>query len=291
MITTVKNSNTLLKFIAELYPQSPKTRIKKLLHNGNILCNNKKVTLHSLTLSAGDIIEIVDNDTRKPGIKNSIPFPVLYEDDYIIIIDKPAGISTSSVDNSPNIQSILSEAVKINSKGKIRTYVVHRLDKEVSGILLFAKSEQIMNLLKDNWKNVVKQYYALVEGLPKESKGTIRSWLAEDKFQKMYSSNHTESAKYSITHYKVEKKFEKHALLDIQIETGRKNQIRVHLADMGYPIVGDRKYGASKDYIRRIRLHAYSLFLSHPITGKALRITSPMPKGFLSLKDRDERYK
>jgi 23S rRNA pseudouridine1911/1915/1917 synthase len=291
MKTTIGKSTTLLKFLTELYPQSPRTRIKKLMQNGNVQCNHKIVTLHSLTLLAGDIIEIVDNDTGKAGSKKRIPFPILYEDDYIIIIDKPAGISTSSVDNSPNIQSILSGAIKYDSKGKARTYVVHRLDKEVSGILLFAKSEQIMNLLKDSWKNVEKHYYALVEGLPEESKGTIRSWLAEDKSQKMYSTKHTEGAKYSITHFQVIKQFEKHALLDVQIETGRKNQIRVHLAEMGFPIVGDRKYGASKDYIRRIRLHAYSFFLSHPMTEKAIKIISPMPKGFLSLKERDERYK
>jgi 23S rRNA pseudouridine1911/1915/1917 synthase len=291
MKSTIEKETTLLKFLTELYPQSPRTRIKKLLQSGNILCNHKTVTLHSLTLLAGDIIEIIDNDSVKTGSKNGIPFPVLYEDDYIIIIDKPAGISTSSVDNSPNVQSILSEVFKNSSKGKTRTYVVHRLDKEVSGILLFAKSKQIMNLLKDNWKKIEKHYYAMVEGLPREPKGIIRSWLAEDKFQKMYSTNFTEGAKYSITHFQTVRQFEKHALLDVQIETGRKNQIRVHLAEMGYPIVGDRKYGASKDYLRRIRLHAYSFFLSHPVTGKALLITSSMPKGFLSLKDSDERYK
>jgi 23S rRNA pseudouridine1911/1915/1917 synthase len=291
MKSTIEEETTLLKFLTELYPQSPRTRIKKLLQSGNILCNNKTVTLHSLTLLTGDIIEIVDNDSGKARSKNRIPFPVLYEDDYVIIIDKPAGISTSSVDNSPNIQSILSEALKNSSKGKTRTFVVHRLDKEVSGILLFAKSEQIMNLLKDNWKNFEKHYYAMVEGLPREPKGTIRSWLAEDKFQKMYSTYRTEGAKYSITHFQVVRQFENHALLDVQIETGRKNQIRVHLAEMGYPIVGDRKYGASKDFIRRIRLHSYSFFLSHPVTGQALLITSSIPKGFLSLKDRNERYK
>jgi 23S rRNA pseudouridine1911/1915/1917 synthase len=291
MKTTIKNATTLLKFLTEFYPQSSKTKIKKLLQNGNILCNSKIVTLNSLTLSAGDVIEIIDKDTRKAGSKKSRPFPVLYEDEYIIIIDKPAGISTSSVDNSPNIQSILSQAIKSDSKGKTRTYVVHRLDIEVSGILLFAKSEETMNLLKDSWQNVEKHYYALVEGLPKESKGTIRTWLAEDKFQKMYSTTRTEGAKYSITHFKVVRQFEQHALLDVQIETGRKNQIRVHLAEIGHPIVGDRKYGASKDFIRRIRLHACSFFLAHPVTGKVLKITSTLPKGFLSLKDRNEQYK
>jgi 23S rRNA pseudouridine1911/1915/1917 synthase len=291
MKITIKKATTLLKFLTELYPQSSKTRIKKLLQNKNVLHNSKPVTLYSKILSAGDVVEIVDNDTRRARNKESIPFTVLYEDNEIIIIDKPVGISTSSVDNSPNIQSILSQSIKNNSKGKIRTYVVHRLDKEVSGILVFAKSEQTMNLLKENWKDIEKHYYALVEGLPKESKGTIRSWLAEDKFQKMYSTSHTEGAKYSITHYQVVREFEKNALLDVQIETGRKNQIRVHLSEIGHPIVGDRKYGASKDFIRRIRLHAYSLFLSHPVTGIALKINSTLPKGFLSLKDRNELYK
>jgi len=291
MNTIIKKPSTLLEFLLDNFPDSPKTRLKKLLQSGNISYNGKPVTLHSLKLRPGDLIQINDQEKIKPGEKTILPFPILYEDSYLIAIEKPAGIATSSTDNSPNVHSILTQSLKKQSKGKARSFVVHRLDKEVSGILLFAKSEEIMNALKDNWKKVEKKYYALVEGTPKDNEGTIESWLIEDKFQKMHSTVQSENAKYSITNYKIVKQLQNTTLLDIQIETGRKNQIRVHLSDIGCPIVGDRKYGASKEYIRRIRLHAYFLSLPHPLNGKSIIIESPLPKGFLVLKERNEDYK
>lgn len=291
MKTIVKKATTLTEFLTELFPESPRTRIKKLLQNGNVMCNNKTVTLHSFKLTTGDSIRVMTQEHKKDVNRFDMPFPVLYEDDYLIVIEKPVGISTSSTDNSQSVQSVLSNILKKHSKGKVRSFVVHRLDKEVSGILLFAKSEKIMNDLKNHWKEVEKHYFALVEGKPKEPNDTIKSWLVEDKFQKMHSTTRTEGAKYSITHYRVLRHFENYTLLEVWIETGRKNQIRVHLSGIGCPIVGDRKYGASKEYIRRIRLHAYSLCLPHPVTGEVIKIESPMPKGFLILKERNEHYK
>jgi 23S rRNA pseudouridine1911/1915/1917 synthase len=287
----IKKNISLIEFLFEQFPDSPRTRIIKLLKSGNILHNGRSVTMHSLKLFPGDTIKINVQENIKAYEKTNLPFPVLYEDKFIIVIDKPAGISTSSTDNSPNIHSIISQSMKKQSKGKAKSYVVHRIDKEVSGILLFAKSEEIMNALKDNWKEVDKKYYALVEGIPKEPEGTVKSWLVEDKFQKMHSTYESENAKFSITHYSIVKQFQNTTLLDVNIETGRKNQIRVHLSDMGCSIVGDRKYGASKKYVRRIRLHAYYLSLPHPVTGERVIIESPMPKGFLVLKDRNEDYK
>ena len=186
---------------------------------------------------------------------------------------------------------MLSEVLKSLSKGKNRAYVVHRLDKEVSGVLLFAKTHETMNNFKDNWKETEKHYYALVEGIPEKEEDTIKSWLIEDKSQKVHSTFERPEAKYSVTHYKTIRKMINNALLDVNTETGRKNQIRVHLSDIGCPIVGDRKYGASEEYKRRIRLYAYHLSFPHPVTGKMTTIESPMPKGFLSLKEKDEHYK
>jgi 23S rRNA-/tRNA-specific pseudouridylate synthase len=177
------------------------------------------------------------------------------------------------------------------SKGNIRAYVVHRLDKEVSGILLFAKSDIAMNALKDNWKQTDKHYYAFVESVPSKPEGTIKSWLIEDKSLKMHSVNEREGAKLAITNYKTTRIIGNYALLDVKIETGRKNQIRVHLSDIGCPIVGDRKYSAKADYVRRVRLHAYFLSFPHPVNGKMITVKSPIPKGFLTLKAKDEHYK
>jgi 23S rRNA pseudouridine1911/1915/1917 synthase len=130
-----------------------------------------------------------------------------------------------------------------------------------------------------------------VEGIPEKAEGTIKSWLIEDKSQKVHSTFERPDAKYSVTNYKTIKKVNANTLLDIKTDTGRKNQIRVHLSDIGCPIVGDRKYGASDEFKRRVRLHAYSLSFPHPVSGKMITVKSAMPERFLSLKARDERYK
>jgi len=287
--TTVNKTYTLFEFLKEKYPDSPRTRIKKLLQNGSVRVNDLTVTLHSFRLNRGDTVEI----SSHKGIKASdfLPFPVLYEDETVIAVDKPAGYSTSSMDGSADIVSAVSSALRDASRGNVRAYVVHRLDKEVSGVLLFAKSEKAMDTLKENWKETEKHYYAFVEGVPVKEQDTVRSWLVEDNKQKVHSTAKSENAKYSVTSYKVIKVIGENALLDVTTETGRKNQIRVHLADIGCPIIGDRKYGASDKYIRRIRLHAFSLSFPHPVKGIKITVKSPMPDGFLVLNSADEHYK
>ena len=289
MKTTVNKSQTLIEFLIEQYPDSPRTRIKKLLQSGTIRVNSKPATLHSLSLKRGDLVEF----GMRTGIAiiARLPFPVLYDDVSVIVIDKPAGIATSSIDGSANVQKILSEYLKEISKGSVRTYVVHRLDKEVSGVLLFAKSEIVMHTIKDKWEETEKHYFALVEKIPENPEGTIKSWLTEDNKQKMHSGDESDGGKLAVTYYRTIRNIESYALLDIKTETGRKNQIRVHLSDIGCPIVGDRKYGASTDFIRRVRLHACSIAFPHPLTGKMIMVESPLPKGFLSLKAADEHYK
>jgi 23S rRNA pseudouridine1911/1915/1917 synthase len=287
--TNINKSQTLLEFLTEQYPDSPRTRVKKLLQSGTIKVNNRPTSLHSFQLKPGDSIEFI----LRPGVaaKTRLAFPVLYEDQDVIVIDKPAGISTSSVDGSENIQHTISEYLKEKSKGAVRTYVVHRLDKEVSGVLILAKSEGAMDTIKDKWIETEKHYYAFVEGAPEASEGTLRSWLIEDGTQKMHSGKDDSKGKLAITHYKTIKTVNGNTLLDVKTETGRKNQIRVHMSDLGCPIIGDRKYGASAEFIRRVRLHAYSISFPHPSNGKIITIESPMPQGFLSLKLRDEKYK
>ncbi|OFY66213.1 MAG: hypothetical protein A2V64_01825 [Bacteroidetes bacterium RBG_13_43_22] len=289
MKTAVNKSITLIEFLTEQYPDSPRTRIKKLLQSGTIRVNDKPVTLHSYPLKSRDIVEI--NKQAGNAAKAGLLFPVLYEDQDVIVVDKPAGKPTSSTDGSLSIQDILSEFLKRHSTSRIRAYVVHRLDKEVSGVLLFAKSRMAMDSIKEKWQETEKHYYALVEGIPEKAEGTIKSWLVEDRSQKVHSTNEMPDAKFSITNYTTIKQVNKNTLLDIRTDTGRKNQIRVHLSDIGCPIVGDRKYGASDEFKRRVRLHAYSLSFPHPADGRILTVKSPMPEGFLSLKLKDEHYK
>lgn len=288
--TIIQHECNLLEFIKELYPESPRTRIKKVLKFYQITCNGKAVALHSFRLHPGDVVEVKGS----PGItkRAAAPFSVLFEDQHVIAVEKPAGITTSSTDNSPSVYYILSQYLKDQSKGRIKAYVVHRLDKEVSGVLLFAKSEEAMRIIKDSWKETKKVYYALVEGRPENPEGRIESWLVEGKNLKVYTIRiQTEEAKFAITNYRTVKQLDKHTLLEVNIETGRKNQIRVHLSDMGCPIVGDRKYGASADFVRRIRLHAFFLSFPHPVSKEVITVKSPLPKSFLVLKDRNEFYK
>jgi 23S rRNA pseudouridine1911/1915/1917 synthase len=278
-----------MEFLTGQYPDSPRTRIKKLLQGGTILVNDKPVTLYSYPLKPGDIVEV--NKQAGNAARAGLPFPVLYEDQFVIVIDKPPGKPTSSTDGSLSIQEIISEFLKKQSKGKFRAHVVHRLDKEVSGVLLFAKTNEAMETIKENWQETEKHYYALVEGIPEKKEDTISSWLIEDGSQKVHSTKNTANAKLSVTNYKVIKLIKDHALLDVKTDTGRKNQIRVHLADIGCPIIGDRKYGASDEFKRRVRLHAYSLAFPHPADGRIITVKSPMPEGFLLLKMKDEHYK
>lgn len=289
MKTTVKEPASLFQFLSSIYPDSPRTRVKKLLQSGAVSVNNRPVTLHSFELKPGDTIDV--NPHAGSTLKAGLPFTVLYEDPEVIVVDKPAGISTSSTDGSANIWDTVSMVLKNLSKVRSRVYVVHRLDKEVSGVLLFARSETAMNKIKDTWKETEKHYYAFVEGIPEKPEGTIQSWLIEDKSQKVHSTFERPEAKFAVTHYKVLKTVNNNALLDIRTETGRKNQIRVHLSDLGCPIIGDWKYGASAEFKRRIRLHACSLSFPHPATGELIKVESPMPDGFLQLKQKDERYK
>ncbi len=278
-----------MEFLMQHYPDSPRTRIKKLLQSGTILINDKPVTLHSFMLNPGDVFEI--NLQKVRAAKTGLPFPVLYEDNDVLVVDKPAGKPTSSTDGSLSIQEIISEYLKKQSKGRYRAYVVHRLDKEISGVLLFAKTHDAMETIKGKWKETEKHYYALVEGVPEKKEDIIKSWLIEDNSQKVHSTRETANAKFSVTNYRTIKLFKGHALLDIRTDTGRKNQIRVHLSDIGCPITGDRKYGSRDEFKRRVRLHAYSLSFPHPVKGKMITVNSPMPEGFLSLKKKDEHYK
>ena len=288
MKSIVNKSITLFEFLIEKYPDSPRTRIKKLLQSGNVWINGRSVSLHSHLLNPGDEVII---KTPKAKSSANLPFPLLHEDRHVIVIDKPAGKPTSSIDGSISIQQIISEYLKNQSKGKQRAHVVHRLDKEVSGVLMFAKSEEIMDIIKDAWNETEKHYFALVEGTPPYDEDTIKSWLTEDDKQKVHSTQDRSHSKLAITHYKIIKRLKKYTLLDIKTDTGRKNQIRVHLSELGCPIVGDRKYGASKEFIRRIRLHACSLSYPDPVNGKTITVNSPMPEGFLLINPGDEHYK
>jgi 23S rRNA pseudouridine1911/1915/1917 synthase len=281
----------LIELLTEEFKTASKTTVKQLITHGSVKVNGKMVNNPAQVVKPGDKVEYFREQRMQSKVKP--PYPVYFEDDSILITEKPAGLLTIGDKGlgGTSFYKIMLDFVKEKSKGKERLFVVHRLDREVSGLLLFAKSEELQQKIKEGWRDAKKLYYALVEGTPPEEKGTIRSWLVEGRDQKVYSVKIQEGAKLGITHYRVMDKTPDFTLLEVELETGRKNQIRVHLSEMDCPVVGDRRYGADATYDRRIRLHAFYLSVIHPVTGRLIEAKSKMPKGFLVLKPQDEKYK
>ncbi|MEI6435137.1 MAG: RluA family pseudouridine synthase [Bacteroidota bacterium] len=291
MKSTIKSETSLLDYLFGEFKTASKTTVKQRIAHGNVRVNGKMITNPSVLLKEGDVVDYVRQSPPVSKIKP--PFPVLYEDEAILVAEKPAGLLTvgeRGLGGTSFYQQLLIW-MKEKSEGKERIFVVHRLDREVSGILVFAKSEPIQENIKNNWNESRKLYYALVEGKPKEEKGTIRSWLTEGHDQKVYSTSAQDGAKLAVTHYRVMDHTPDYTLLEVDLETGRKNQIRVHLSEMGCPVVGDRRYGADAKFERRIRLHACYLTIRHPVTETMVEFKSRMPKGFLVLKEENEKYK
>lgn len=291
MKSKVKRSGPLLEVLQEALGIDSRTRIRKMLKYDMIRIDGVPVDRPDAQVRAGQTVEYL----KKTGIKKSVkpPLPLLYEDDHILVTEKPAGLLTYGERGTggASLYRMLRDFVKRRSEGRQRLCVVHRLDREVSGLILFAKHGKAQETLKSNWNDVRKRYLALVEGAPASDEGTIQTWLREGADRRVYSVDKPKGAKLAVTHYRVLKKLPAHTLLEIRTDTGRKNQIRVHMAEMGCPIVGDRRYGGDDSVIRRIRLHASYLGFKHPVTGHLQEFESPLPKGFLTLKNRDENYK
>jgi tRNA pseudouridine32 synthase/23S rRNA pseudouridine746 synthase/23S rRNA pseudouridine1911/1915/1917 synthase len=226
--------------------------------------------------------------TKKHPSRRHLPkgLEILYEDDDLLVIDKSAGLLTvgTETDKTRTAQYILTDYVRKGcAKSRNRVFVVHRLDQWTSGVLIFAKSEEIKKCLQDNWKNTEKKYLAVVHGRLKEKQGTITSYLAENSAYIVYSTTNASKGRLSHTEYKVIKETEKFSLLEVSLLTGRKNQIRVHMSDEGHPIVGDRKYGKSNDNHKRLALHAKSISFKHPATGQQMIFTTKTPAYFNEL--------
>ncbi|MEO9885190.1 MAG: RluA family pseudouridine synthase [Balneola sp.] len=208
---------------------------------------------------------------------------ILYEDHDILVIDKSSGLLTMGNEKASvnTAHYLLNEYVKKgNSKSKRRIYIVHRLDRDTSGVLIFAKSDQAKRFLQDNWSDFTKTYYAVVEGSLSAKEDTISSYLVENSIHKVYSINNPEEGKLAKTKYKVVKENSDFTLIEIELLTGRKNQIRVHMADKGCPVAGDYVYGEKQKGIKRLMLHAAVLSVVHPETKERMKFEAPTPNVF-----------
>jgi len=227
---------------------------------------------------------------KKPPNRRHLPknLEIIYEDNDILVVNKPAGLLTVGTETNKTNTAyyILTDYVRKGClKSKKRIFVVHRLDQWTSGVLLFAKSEEIKVRLQEQWKDTQKKYLAVVQGQLTPKEGVITSYLAENKAFVVYSTTDVKKGKLAHTAYKTLKETPQFSLLDITLLTGRKNQIRVHLADKGHPVAGDRKYGNAGDQYRRLALHAKSISFKHPATGQPMTFETKTPSDFNKLMD------
>jgi len=224
---------------------------------------------------------------KKPSKKHQPKgLTILYEDRDIIVVNKISGLLTISSDRERERTAYfhLTDYVKKgNPKSKNRIFIVHRLDRDTSGVLVFAKTEEAKQFLQDEWANFSKTYYACVHGKLIEKEGVISSHLVENKLHRMYSTNNTKEGKFAKTGYKVVKESDRFSVLEIKLFTGRKNQIRVHLSDIQHPVIGDKIYGIKEKGIKRLGLHAYSLTILHPFSKKEMTFQTEIPNYFKSL--------
>ena len=273
----------LIVFIMEKMHGMSRNRAKALISNRVVLVNNT-ITTHPLTeLKSGDVVQL-DRSKHKKSF-HCKELDIVFEDPYLFIVDKHPGLlSMSNNSRQQTVQTVLNRYLE-KGGGRNTSHLVHRLDRDTSGLMVYAKDVQTQQSLINGWQQLVsdRRYLALVKGEFEQTRGRIQSWLTEDKKFITHSSPVDNGGKYAVTHYKVLTSSNGYSLVECELETGRKNQIRVHMADLGYPVVGDRKYGSDEDPMRRLGLHAYMLCFTHPVTGKHLRFETPVPFCFEKL--------
>ena len=272
----VKENEILIEFLKKMFSNLSKNSVKSLSHNEKVFVNGNMTTKYNYELNIGDVVEI-----REKVAKN---IDIIYEDKDIIVINKPSGLLTVATEKEKNKTAyhLVMEYLKKKNKNN-RIFIIHRLDKDTSGIIMFAKNERAKHLYQDNWNDIVKKrcYYAVIDGKMENKEGTIKSYLKENG--NMVYSVKDRSGKLAITEYKVLKERKNISLLDINLKTGRKNQIRVHMKENKTPILGDLKYGEKSKLINRLALHAYKLELVNPVTKKLLTFEINMPNEFKML--------
>jgi 23S rRNA pseudouridine1911/1915/1917 synthase len=281
---TAERSAELMAFLMEKLPGQSRNNIKSLLTHRQVKVEGQVVSQYNHLLKPGQ--EVLVNWALVRDKEAEKSFRIIYEDADIIVIDKPAGLLTIATDAEKERTAYhqLTDYVQIQNPDQ-RIFIVHRLDRDTSGVMLFARNEAVKKMFQDNWKELMTEraYIAVVEGRLDKKEGTVKSWLLETKTKLMYSSARPGAGLEAITHYKVLMDSSRYSLLEIRLETGRKNQIRVHMQDMGHSIIGDKKYGAKTNPIGRLGLHASILAFRHPVTHEVMRFETEVPKKFSRL--------
>lgn len=275
----------LLLFLQQELPELPRTRLKSMIRYGHIRVAGNGDVRHDTPVEPGQIVEV---NLSRPFVTFSHPrLKLVYEDDDVVVVNKGYGLlsmGTPSSRKDVTAYSVLKEYVKkVNPLNKI--FIIHRLDRDTSGLMMFAKTQEAKEAMQHNWSNMVleRRYVAVVEGVLEEDSGVVRSYLDETSQYEVYSTHEKGKGSLAVTRYKVLGRGNGYTLVEFSLDTGRKNQIRVHAHDLGHPIVGDRKYGAVASPIHRLALHARTLRFAHPITRKDMCFELPVPARFAGL--------
>ena len=280
---TVEQPMPLLEWLMANVQQS-KSKIKATLQGRGIKVNGKTVSQFDFPLERGMKIAVSKTKRNQQGFRSRY-VKIVYEDRWLIVVEKAEGIlSMAAGHSSLNVKTVLDDYFK-KSRQKCTAHVVHRLDRDTSGLMVYAKDMETEQILEHNWHDIVydRRYVAVCSGEMAQDDGTIANWLKDNKAYVTYSSPVDNGGKYAVTHYHVLDRTPDFSLVEFKLETGRKNQIRVHSADMGHPVCGDPKYGNGDDPIHRLCLHAWLLCFYHPVTGEPMEFETPLPTAFKRL--------
>jgi 23S rRNA pseudouridine1911/1915/1917 synthase len=281
---TVGAEGRLLDCLIAAFPHKSRKLLKAVLRDQQILVENRTVTQFDHPLEAGQVVTVCWEKSSPPERPHGLN--IIFEDDDIIVVNKPAGLLTVATDKEKRktAYALLSDYVKTEDPEN-KIFIVHRIDRETSGLLLFAKNEELKRIIQETWITTIKErtYIAVVEGEITRESGTITSYLNESKAFIVYSSQNPKVGKKAITHYKRLKSNKDFSLLQVNLETGRKHQIRVHMQEIGHPVVGDSKYGSKIKPIRRLALHAQRLVFTHPQTSELCSFETGIPEQFHQL--------
>lgn len=282
MRLTLTGPLALLDALAAMFPDSSRTTLRQMLQNGRVRVNGELEKDAKRMLDADDFVDVADKAAHRvlpPGLA------ILHEDTDVIVVLKAQGLLTVATEREREntVQAYLNTYV--GARARERIHVVHRLDRETSGVLVFARNFHARERLKEQFAahSVDRLYIAIIEGAIDPPKGTIRSNLYERRDLRMVSVESHPDAKHAVTHYRTIESNGRWSMLEVTLETGRKNQIRAHLSEAGHPIVGDTMYGSETNPLGRLGLHAKLLGFDHPATGKRLTFTAPVPRSFRDL--------
>lgn len=281
-VVSEQTPDALLQYLLS-HAKESRNKIKATLQGRGIKVNGKVVTQFDAPLRKGDRIQVARHKNNSAFKSRYVK--IVYEDRWIVVVEKNIGIlSMAAGHSSLNVKSVLDDYFQ-KTRQRCRAHVVHRLDRDTSGLMIYAKDIDTEQILEHDWHGTVydRRYVAVVSGEMEDDNGTVRNWLKDNKAYVTYSSPTDNGGKLAVTHFRVLARTTEHSLVEYKLETGRKNQIRVHSADMGHPVCGDTKYGNGDDPLHRLCLHAYVLCFVHPITKERMEFSTPIPTSFRSL--------